>query len=53
MSWKIYITWAPGLYIPVQGSFKSEEDARQFYRRNASAFRRPDGSYREPVYIKQ
>ena len=53
MAWKIYIKWLPGLHIPVQGTFKTEEDAKLFYRRNKETFRKDDGSYYEPVYVDQ
>ena len=53
MAWKIYNKWLPGLHIPVQGTFKTEEDAKLFYRRNKETFRKDDGSYYEPVYVDQ
>ena len=53
MAWKIYIQFGAGLYYPVQGSFKTEEDARLFYRRNKDNYKKHDGSYFEPVYVDQ
>lgn len=53
MAWKIYIQFGAGLFWPVPGSFKTEEDARLFYQRNKDNYKKHDGSYYEPVYVDQ
>ena len=53
MAWKIYIEITPGIWTPVTGTFKTEQDAKLFYRRNQAVFRRPDGSYGKPMYVNQ
>lgn len=52
MAWKIYIQY-PDVTIPVQGAFKTEEDARLFYRRFRDTFQRKDGSTGKPIYVEQ
>lgn len=50
-AWKIYVKYY-GYDIRVPGSFKTEEDAMLFYRRNKDAFKQKDGNYGEPIYVK-
>ena len=51
MAWKLYIK-IYGTEIPVQGTFKTEEDAKLFYRRNKDAFRQKNGSYGTPIMVE-
>lgn len=52
MAWKIYIQYDK-YNIPVPGTFKTQEDAELFYRRNKAAFQQKDGSYGKPVIVDQ
>ena len=53
MPWKIYTKNEKGSWEPVPGSWKSQQDAELYYRRNMTIFRKPDGSYQKPMYVNQ
>ena len=53
MAWKIYTKNDRGSWEPVPGSWKSQQDAELYYRRNMTIFRKPDGSYQKPLYVNQ
>lgn len=56
MVWKMYIQMQSNgkdISIPVPGTFKTQEDAEMFYRRNKAAFQQKDGSYGKPVIVDQ
>ena len=57
MAWKMYIQYVGpanfGLTIPVPGTFKDQESAELFYRRNKDAFKQKDGTYGKPIYVEQ
>lgn len=52
MAWKLYIQFNGCTSIKVPGSFKTEEDAQLFYRRNKDLFEDKDGINGKPVYVE-
>ena len=53
MAWKMYIQFDSRVTIPVPGTFKDQESAELFYRRNKDAFKQKDGTYGKPIYVEQ
>lgn len=51
MAWKLYIKFDK-TETQVQGTFKTEEDAKLYYRRNKEAYRQKDGSYGTPITVE-
>ena len=51
MAWKLYIQLPGGITIPAPGTFKTEDDARLFYRRNQQTFQSEAGTGK-PVYVE-
>lgn len=49
--WKIYVPNETGIWEPVDGSWKTEAEARKFYCQNIDKFRSANGTVKMPMYI--